>query len=322
MTHQRDPSHHHPEANLEHLRRFALSERDHLVSVDDFCSLPDPSESFSVFLDSLPSVLAAEDFQTVCERVVRAHRRENLVGWAMGAHVIKTGCTPILQDLLERGILGMIMIHGASAIHDYELALIGETSEDVKNNIETGDFGMWKETAEGFSRACTLAMKEGLGLGEAYGELILREDELDESVSVLATARQLNVPVTIHLAMGTDITHMHPDFDPAEAGEATMRDFRIACEKMKDLQEGVWLNVGSAVLMPEIFLKAVSVARNLGHALDSFLAVNFDMIQHYRPTRNVVERPAPEGISITGHHEMLLPLFRLGILSGLKAERS
>lgn len=307
--------HDYSEVDLEKLTRSSVRERENKVSTDDFCELSEPGGSVAELMDALPSVLAADDFRTVCRETAEAAEQEELVGMAFGAHVIKTGCTPILQDLVERGVLGAFMLHGAGAIHDFELALIGETSEDVQAQMDEGQFGMWEETAEGFADACERAHAEEVGLGEAYGKLIQEDTAFDEEHSVLATCYRHDIPVTIHLAMGADIVHMHPDFQPAYAGEATMRDFRIACSVVQDLQNGVWLNVGSAVLLPEVFLKAVSVARNLGCSLDDFLAVNFDMIQHYRPHQNVIGRPAPRGIAITGHHELLLPLFRSGVLT-------
>ena len=307
----------HAEVDLEELNRSSVRERDNKVTTDDFCELADPDDSISSLIDSFPSILAADDFRTVCREVADAANRGELVGMGFGAHVIKTGCTPVLQDLIERDVLGALMMHGAGAIHDFELALIGETSEDVQDQIAEGSFGMWEETAAGFGAACERADAEDIGLGRAYGKMIQTEERFDEEHSVLATCYRHDVPVTVHLAMGADIVHMHPDFDPGQAGEATMRDFRVFCKVVQDLQHGVWLNVGSAVLLPEVFLKAVSVARNLGHALDDFLAVNFDMIQHYRPHQNVIGRPAPRGIAITGHHELLLPLFRCGVLRHL-----
>ncbi len=302
------------ELDLSELRHYPLAERENKVTTADFCALKDPEEAVGNFLESLPTVLAADDFREVCREVAEVTEDGGFVGAAIGAHVIKTGCTPILQDLIERGVIDCVVMHGAVPIHDYELALIGETSEDVGPNIAEGRFGMWQETAEGFGRVVQKARKEDLGLGEAYGKHIVEADELDQEVSVLATCWREEIPATIHVAFGTDIVHMNPHFDPSDLGEATMRDFRILCHQMTNLQKGVWLNIGSAVLLPEVFLKAVAVARNLGHDLDDFLAVNFDMIQHYRPAQNVVGRPAPRGISITGHHEMLLPLFRQGIL--------
>ncbi len=306
-----------PEADLSKLDRRPLSERDNLVSTEDFCSLVAPEDSVSTLLDSLPSILAADDLRDVCRETAAAVERDALVGMGFGAHVIKTGCSPVLIDLIERGVLGCLTLHGAGAIHDYELALIGETSEDVQDQIEDGRFGMWEETASGFADACARAEQEEIGLGAAYGEVILNHPDMDEDVSVLATCRKHDVPATIHLALGTDIVHMHPDVVPEAAGDATMRDFRILSEVIQQLQHGVWFNVGSAVLLPEVFLKVVSVARNLGADLDDFLAVNFDMIQHYRPHQNVIGRPAPRGIAITGHHEILLPLFRAGVLEHL-----
>ncbi len=310
----------HKEVNLEDLNRRPLSERGNLVSTDDFCELTDPEDSVSSWLDGMPTILAANDFRTVCEETAAAADRGDLVGMGFGAHVIKTGCTPVLNDLIERDVLSALMMHGAGAIHDFELSLIGETSEDVQDQISDGRFGMWEETGEGFAEACNRAATEEIGLGRAYGKMIQEEDAFNEDVSVLATCYRRDVPATVHLAMGTDIVHMHPEFDPAQAGEVTMRDFRICCNVIGNLQNGVWLNVGSAVMLPEVFLKAVSVARNLGRELDDFLAVNFDMIQHYRPQRNVIGRPAPRGIAITGHHEMLLPLFRTGVLTYLDRE--
>lgn len=236
---------------------------------------------------------------------------------ALGAHVIKCGLSPLIIDLVNRRIITAIAMNGAAAIHDYEVSLIGATSEDVAESLKDGSFGMAKETAEAFQAASAHGMKGGRGLGRALGYKIIEEKNAYNDLSLLALGVRRNIPITVHVALGTDTIHMHPNISGKDLGEASHIDFKILASVVSRLEGGVWLNVGSAVIMPEVFLKAISIARNLGHKVENFVTVNMDMIQHYRPQTNVVKRPTRYGYAITGHHEIMLPLLRMGVLSKL-----
>lgn len=307
-------------ADLSGLHTYPLSERENLVRVEDFAGLTEPADSASAFLHSLPNILAGKDLRRLARHIAQAHRRGALVGLAMGAHVIKCGLSPIVNDLIDRGVVGLVAMTGAGAVHDYEIARIGATSEDVAKTLPEGRFGLADEPARAFARAAEIAQSKDIGLGQAFGELIEEEALPHRKMSILAAAWRRRVPATVHVAIGTDIVHMHPAFPAGAVGEASHRDFRILCSAVSKLEDGVWLNVGSAVVLPEVFLKAVNVAHNLGHTLEGLMAANLDMIPHYRPQTNVVGRPVAEGITLVGRHEFLLPLLRLAVL--VELERS
>jgi hypothetical protein len=229
----------------------------------------------------------------------------------MGAHPVKVGLTPVIIDLLEREIITSLHLNGAGIIHDFELAFIGQTSEDVDKEILTGAFGMAEETGGMINTAITSGAGNGLGIGRAVSEMVRDGQFPYRDRSLLAACARLHVPVTVHVAVGTDIIHMHPSFDGGATGAAAQRDFRTFCSLVADLEGGVYINLGSAVLLPEIFLKAVTLSRNLGHPLKHFTTVNMDFIQHYRPSTNVVRRPTHgggKGYALTGHHEIMFPL--------------
>jgi len=295
-----------------------LAERENLVHLADFAKLTEPGDSTADFLDSLPNILAAKDLRRLARHIARAHRRGDLVALAMGAHVIKCGLSPVLNDLVERGILGLVVMNGAGAIHDYEIARIGATSEDVAAALPQGRFGLADEPAQAFRRAAEIAQAKDIGLGQAFGALIEEEHLPHRQASILATAWRHGVPTTVHVAFGTDIVHMHPSFPAGLVGEASHRDFRVLCAAVSKMAWGVWLNVGSTVILPEVFLKAVNVAHNLGQSLEGLVAANLDMTPHYRPQTNVVHRPVEEGITLLGRHEVLLPLLRLAVLVELE----
>jgi hypothetical protein len=308
--------------DFRRLKTYSIKKRKNLAETETFGSVPPPSCKASALIESLPDVGAARSLRAVAEAIASACRRERPVIAALGAHVVKCGLGPTLIDLMQRGVLTGLAVNGACAIHDYELSLIGGTSEDVAGGLSDGSFGMGEETADAFGRACA-ASEDGVGLGEALGELILADKNAHAQFSLLAQARKLDVPVTVHVAIGTDIVHMHPQTSGAATGEATMLDFRKLCGMVAELDGGVWLNVGSAVILPEVFLKALTVARNLGNAVQDFTAANFDMLRHYRPQRNVLDRPGGKAYAVTGHHEILLPLLRLAILNsgGVRGRR-
>jgi hypothetical protein len=266
---------------------------------------------------ALPRILAGNDFRAVVEKLVRAAREKKMILLGMGAHPIKVGLTPVIIDLMERGTITSLSLNGAGVIHDFELALIGQTSEDVDREILSGAFGMAEETGSMINNAVRDGNGKGLGIGESVGRMIQGGDFPYRNKSLLAAGARLGIPVTVHVAIGTDIIHMHPSFDGKATGEAAGRDFQRFCSLVSELEGGVYLNLGSAVLLPEIFLKAVTLSRNLGHTLTHFTTVNMDFIQHYRPNTNVVRRPTHgggKGFALTGHHEIMLPLLAAAII--------
>ena len=301
----------HKPIDLKKIKTYPIRKRKNLVNLGQF-GKPIEFKDFNKFIDSLPTVLAADDLRNVIDNIVKAHNKNRQVVLALGAHVIKCGLSPFVIDLMKRGIITAVAMNGSGAIHDYEISLIGETSEDVSHSLKDGTFGMAKETAEAMQAAASVPE---CGLGRSLGDKILKDKNKHKQHSILAEGARLNIPVTVHVAIGTDIIHMHPCVSGSDMGESSHIDFKKLCSVVSDLEGGVWLNVGSAVIMPEVFLKAITVARNLGRKVKNFTTVNMDMIQHYRPQTNVVKRPTTHGYSITGHHEIMLPLLRLGILS-------
>lgn len=303
--------------DLTGVRTISLADRKSKLHLEELAKVCPPGGSLRSFLESLPHLLAAGDLLEVTRRISLAHRTERPVVVAMGAHFIKTGLTPILIHLMERGIISAVAMNGAGIIHDTEMAMIGHTSEDVDREIDTGNFGMAHETATFINEATVRGESQGLGLGESVGRAILEGKLPHISVSLLASAVRLNIPVTVHVAIGADIIHMHPSASGAAIGEGSLRDFRLFCAVIARLEGGVFLNMGSAVLLPEVFLKALNVARNLGHSVSRFTTVNMDFIQHYRPQANVVRRPTQQGgkgFTLTGHHEIMVPLLCAAVL--------
>jgi hypothetical protein len=295
------------------LSTVSLEARGGKVRVADFAAPYRQGSGVAGLLESLPRILAADSFRAVVDAIAAAREKRRAIVWAMGGHVIKCGLAPVLIDLMRRGYATVFAMNGSAAIHDFEIALAGHTSEDVEAVLPDGRFGSAEETGREMARA----LAPDLGLGESYGKALAgcRHGEC----SLLAQAYAASVPVTVHVAIGTDTPHTHPAFDPAALGAATHRDFRLLCSYVQDLDEGgVFLNCGSAVILPEVFLKAVSAVRNLGHPLANFTTVNFDFVQHYRPRVNVVERPHAQsggkGYAITGHHELMLPLLAAALI--------
>jgi hypothetical protein len=311
------------------VKTYPLASRKSKVSVRDFAKPPGAGASLTRFLDSLPNILAAEDLRNLLAAIHRARKQRAAILWGIGGHVIKVGLGPILIDLMHRGFVSGIAMNGAALIHDFEIALAGNTSEDVEAGLGAGQFGMASETGEYINEFSKLAARLHIGYGEAAGQFLTSGilDVKHATSSVLVAAYKHRIPVTIHLAIGTDIPHMHPAADGPCLGAATFLDFRLFCALVKQMHPGgVYLNWGSAVLLPEVFLKAVSVARNLGVPLQPITTANFDFIQHYRPLQNVVKRPTvserkgrqPEskGYAITGHHELLMPLVAAALAAG------
>lgn len=312
--------------NLTKLSTYSVAERHHKAALDRAADLPEPGASAAELIESLPDYLGAKAFRGVVSAMADAVRNDRPVVTALGAHVIKVGCAPIIIDLIQRGIIKAIACNGATAIHDVEVATIGETSEEVADTIRDGSFGMVAETLAFFDEAVAMAGRESLGLGEAVGLLLHQKKAPHSGQSIFAAAHAASIPATVHVAIGTDTVHVSPGLDGAALGEASLRDFRLLCDVVSDLGAkgpsavgGVWLNIGSAVIMPEVFLKAVSVARNLGANLDSMSTANFDMIRHYRPWQNVVTRPVTQGrgFEVIGQHEILLPLLRQALIDQL-----
>lgn len=299
--------------DLSGVRTISIKRRKSKVLSRDFARVYDPAkQSFRDFIASLPHFLAAEDLSAFVGDVSRARRRGRPVIAMIGAHVIKVGLSPLLVDLLRRKVITCVAMNSAAAIHDAETALWGTTSEDVEANLQDGTFGMSKETGEFINTTLTEAMasKGEIGYGEAIGKALQRAPQ--RSLSVLAECYRLGVPATVHAAIGTDIVHQQPTMDGAATGELSFRDFRLLCREVAGLKgAGVVMNIGSAVVLPEVFLKALTVGRNLGHSTRGFTTANFDMIQHYRPRMNVVARPTKNsgrGYMFTGHHEIMIPL--------------
>ena len=296
-----------------------LAGRPSLVSVEDFARLPKPGASVGELLESLPRFLGANGLRDLVAAIVAARRDDRGVVFGIGGHVIKTGCAPVLIDLMERGVITALAMPGSTAIHDYEIAAAGITSEDVSSRLEDGKYGSTEETGAFFAVAADLGAK-GYGLGRAIGERILAEGLPHSGQSVLATAARLDLPATVHVAIGTDTVHIHPAADGAALGAASHLDFRILTSVVAALDHGVYVNAGSAVLLPEVFLKAVTVARNTGHAIPGLFAANLDMLRHYRTLTNVVRRPPERGVDLAGHHEIMLPLLRLMVLEAQAKE--
>jgi hypothetical protein len=306
------------EINLTGIKTYSAKQRTSKVKTSAEAAPPKAGMTIRDFLAGLPSILKANDFKAIAKAVVNARERGKPIIVMIGGHVIKTGCSPILIDLAEKGFITHVASNGAAAIHDTELARFGHTSEDVASQLDDGSFGMAADTAAFVNKAAQTAASSMTGFGESVGSALLKENSPYSDRALIACCSRLNIPYTLHVAIGTDIVHQHPDADGAAIGEASLRDFRIFAATVAKLGNGgVVLNFGSAVIMPEIFLKALAIARNLQNDLQDFTTANFDMIQHYRPNINVVTRPVLKGgngYAITGHHEIMIPLLAAAIL--------
>lgn len=300
--------------DLAKLKTVPLKARGGKVKIADFAAPYIKGAGLRGWLDSLPKLLAADSFRALAAALQKARAAHKPILWGLGGHVIKCGLAPVLADLMRRGYATGFAMNGAASIHDFEIALTGATSEDVEAVLPDGRFGAAEETGRETNEAIIAGDRDSLGMGEALGRrLETTADPACAGSSLLLAAYRASVPVTVHVAVGTDTPHMHPAVDPGALGRATHRDFRLFCSLVAEMhQGGVYVNVGSAVVLPEVFLKAVSAVRNLGNPLEQFTTVNLDFLQHYRPRVNVVERPHASaggaGIAITGHHELMLPL--------------
>ncbi len=305
------------EFDLSDVKTYPLKSRASKTRVEDFGRPLVPGGSVAAFVDSLPGILAAADFKAIIGAIIAAKRVDAGVVWGLGAHVIKTGLGPVLVDLMERGFVSAIATNGAAIIHDFEVALVGATSEDVDEALGPGRFGMADETGRLLNGAINDGVGAGLGIGQAVTRFLAARQPQFARYSVFAAAARLNIPVTVHVAIGTDIIHMHPAASGAALGEGSLRDFRYFVSNVARLERGVYLNCGSAVVLPEVFLKAVALARNRGLALAELTTVNLDFIRGYRPQTNVVARPTAgtgRGYSLVGHHELMIPLLAAALV--------
>jgi len=307
--------------DLSRIKTYPLKDRFSKVTLRDEGQAWRPGGTLKAFLATLPNILAGKEFRGLVQAIVSAKQKGKPVLVGLGGHVIKVGLSPILLDLMQKGIISALALHGAGAVHDFELAYLGRTSEDVEAALADGTFGMAEETGRLINEAITEGIKQGWGFGRSLGEKLLALNPPHLDRSLFAAGARLGLPVTVHVAIGTDIFQMHPSCDGAALGEATYRDFRLLTSVVADLGDGgVYLNLGSAVILPEVFLKALTVARNLGYPVRNFVTANLDFLQHYRPIQNVVRRPAAtggKGYTLTGHHELLIPLLFAAVLEEL-----
>ncbi len=305
------------EFDLSGVRTYPLTSRQSKARVEDFARPYEKGSGITGWLDALPAILAAGDFRMVVDRILRARARDGGIIWGLGAHVVKTGLSPVLVDLMRRGFVSAIATNGAGLIHDFEIALGGSTSEDVDEALGPGRFGMAEETGHLLNEAIGRGVAAGLGIGQAAGSWLRQRQPPHAAKSLAATAAELGIPFTVHVAIGTDIIHMHPAASGAAIGEGSLRDFRYFVSNVARLDHGVYLNCGSAVVLPEVFLKAVALARNQGRPLTDLTTVDFDFVRLYRPQTNVVNRPTKglgRGFSLTGHHEIMLPLLAAALI--------
>lgn len=313
-----------PPLDLSAIKTYPLKRRHSKVRLSDFSAVWMRGGSLKQFLRSLPDILAVKSLRAAVQAIVRARRRGRPVIVGMGAHPVKVGLNPILVNLMERDIITAIAMNGAVIIHDFELALMGHTSEEVDAELDAGRFGMAEETGRMLNEAIVRGAKEGQGIGEAIGHYMNRQKSQfpNREISVLATGTRLGIPITVHVALGTDIIHMHPAADGAAIGAGSLLDFRKLASVVADMEGGVYLNLGSAVIMPEVFLKTIALGRNLGRQLTDITTVNMDFLPQYRPSTNVVRRPTQKGgkgYSLIGHHEIMFPLLAAAVTEELEA---
>lgn len=308
------------EFDLSGVKTYPLRSRQSKVTLGQFATPYKAGSGVGGLVGSLPGLLAARDFKQVVRAIAAAKAEGRAIVWGLGAHVVKTGLSPVIVDLMERGFVSAIATNGAGIIHDFEIALSGQTSEDVDATLGPGTFGMAEETGTQLNHAINEGVATGLGLGQSIGRHLAAAQPPFAQISIAASAWRLQIPLTVHVAVGTDIIHMHPQASGASIGEASLRDFKYFASIVARLAGGVFLNCGSAVVLPEVFLKAVAVARNDGRSLDGLTTVNIDFLRHYRPLTNVVSRPTAgsgTGYSLTSHHELLIPLLAAALIDGV-----
>jgi hypothetical protein len=307
------------EFDLSGIRTYPLAGRPSKARAEDFARPYDRGTGVVGLVDSLPNILAGADFRHVVRALLEARALDGGILWGIGAHVIKTGLSPVLIDLMERGFVSALATNGAGLIHDFEVALVGRTSEEVDESLGSGRFGMAEETGRLLNEAITGGVARGLGLGQAVGRYLEATDPPHARGSLAAAAARLGLPLTVHVALGTDIIHMHPAASGAALGEGSLRDFRYFVSNVARLDRGVYLNCGSAVVLPEVFLKAIGLARNRGVSFSGLTTVNLDFMRLYRPHVNVVVRPTASGgrgFSLVGHHELMIPLLAAALIDG------
>lgn len=306
--------------DLSKIKSIPFSFRKSKTQLKDFAKPLSKQEDIRSFLNKLPNLLKSNDLKALLKAIHQARVKNKPVIFMFGAHIIKLGLSPILIDLMRNKFITLLSTNGAGAIHDFEIAVRGRTSEDVAVGLKKGTFGLTEETSRFFNQISKYAVSSGQGLGESIGGYLIKNKAKFRKYSLLANAYQQKIPVTVHVGIGTDIVHQSPHFDPAATGEATFTDFKILAQEVSELNNGgVVLHFGSAVILPEVFLKALSVARNIKGKVENFTTANFDMIQHYRPNMNVVLRPTQgsgKGYSFTGHHEIMLPLLAWALKAG------
>ena len=310
--------------SLKNVKTYSLKKRANKVSVKDFGSSWEPGGTMDNWFEKLPNILAGSDLRALVKRLIMAIKQQKTIILAIGAHAIKVGLSPVILDLMERGIITGLAMNGAGIIHDLEVAMVGATSEDVASALPQGKFGMARETGEFLNGAITEGAKTGIGLGASVGKHVLQASLPYARYSLLAAAARLHIPLTVHVAIGTDIIHIHPAVDGCAIGETSHRDFRIFATLVSRLEGGVYINLGSAVLLPEVFLKALTLVRNLGFEVKRFTTVDMDFIRHYRPMNNVVKRPTLEGgqgFSLVGHHEIMFPLLAAALIENLDSNK-
>jgi len=305
--------------DLSKVKTYPIKNRKNLVKIEDFAKVILTKEAtFRQFIDSLPNILVGADLKNFIQAISHAYTQKRCILWAFGAHVIKCGLSPIIIELMKKGVVSAIALNGAGIIHDFEIALTGQTSEDVSENLSDGSFGMAFETGAFINEAIKEGAKNNIGIGMAVGRMISSQKLKYREYSLLYQGLELHIPITAHIAIGTDIIHQHPNVSGEAIGKGSMIDFRIFTHQVTKLgQGGVFLNIGSAVIIPEVFLKALTIARNLGYQIEDFTTANFDMIMHYRPMTNVVKRPIQKGgkgYVFIGHHEIMIPLLAFLIL--------
>jgi hypothetical protein len=306
--------------SFDKVSTYPLASRNSKVSLDDFARPVESSSSLKDFLSSLPNILAVQSLRELSSRIRNARNLQKPIIWGIGGHVIKTGLAPLLIDLMRRGYLTAVAANGSVLVHDAEIAMIGSTSEDVDATLNEGKFGGADETGKLVTRAAQEGVRDSVGLGESMGRALLAMNPKNKDYSLLCTTYEARVPFTAHLTIGGDIAHFHPAVDGGALGTTTHTDFRLLTELVRRMNGGgVYLNIGSAVALPEVFLKCVTVVRNLGYKLNDITTANFDFIQSYRPMTNVVRRPtangAGRGYSITGHHELTIPMLAALLIS-------
>lgn len=309
--------------DVQAIRTRSIHQHKGKVQIQDFAGVYEKGSGLPGLLRSFPDILAGKEFRRLIAALSQARTKGRAIVWGLGGHVVKCGLGPVLLDLMDRGFVTAYALNGSAAIHDFEVALAGTTSEEVEKGLPDGDFGMNNETGEWMNQAICHGTTTGAGIGEALG--LFMEQHLDRfpysRLSLLKNSHSARIPVTVHVAIGTDTIHNHPATDGSALGRGSLQDFRLLTSIIRDLHDGgVYLNCGSAVVLPEVFLKAVSMARNLGHALEAFTTVNLDFLHHYRPTQNVLKRPvlkSGQGISIVGHHELMIPLLAAALIEHL-----